>query len=510
MGTHLENMAAWSSAVDAASLPPSVDVRCRMQMLHIVTQIQGSQPIPALRAAGPSRGAARLVDGGSTSVVAAARVHAARAAQADTLDFVIGGATGVGAVTAALACGKGRSLGDLVCAVAAGNEVAGRVGAGMVLGPHHGMGNGWVVSVSAAAAAARMMQLNRTQTAHALALALTAGGPIPRSVLASAGRAAAIGLAVGRGVEAAQLANRGVEGPLDVLEQSGGLMEAGCWVPLSHAFTGLGSAWLTDTVFFPRWPGPVAWHSALDGVDEVLARHVKAADKRLRADQVRSITIRVAAPAVALDQWAVRHGLPDPAGLGHSVRHAIGALVTHHALVVPSSSDDARCGLVAGKVRVVHDISLTMEFIAHALDTVLPLVGGITESELRKLRARVSGPDSLWPRMKWGDIRTFAAQRPDRWLERLRYAPRSLADGQLSAWQWRLGARVEVKTTRGGTWPVTMPIASGGPGTPWEPLQARVLASFGRGDEAVEADGWSVLEMGVESDFEQVVPHLIG
>ena len=147
MGTHLENMAAWSSAVDAASLPPSVDVRCRMQMLHIVTQIQGSQPIPALRAAGPARGAARLVDGGSTSIVAAARVHAARAAQADTLDFVIGGATGVGAVTAALACGKGRSLGDLVCAVAAGNEVAGRVGAGMVLGPHHGMANGWVVSV---------------------------------------------------------------------------------------------------------------------------------------------------------------------------------------------------------------------------------------------------------------------------------------------------------------------------------------------------------------------------
>ena len=510
MATHVETLAAWAAGLELESIPKAVDVRCRLQVLHILTQIQPTPQDKTLRSTGPTRGPAPLVGGGTSSPVHAARLHAARAAVPDKLDFVLGGATGVGAVAAALACAKGATLGRLIEAIVAGNEVGGRVGAAMMLGPHHGLGNGWVYASSAAASAAKMMNLSPTQTAHALAIALVGAGPIPRSVLASAGRPLAIGLAVARGVEAAQLARKGVAGKTDVLEQAGGLMEAGCWVPLSHAYTGLGTAWLTETVSFPRWPGPVAWHSVLDGVHEVLSRHLKAADKRIRADQILAITVRVPAPAVALDQWIVRHGLPDRLGLGHSIRHAIGALVVHHELSVPALDPDPRCGLVAGRVRIEHDISLTMDLMTHALDTVLPLLGGLTEGEIRSLFNRMGGANSIWPRMKWSDARTFAEQRPDRWLERIRYAPRSLSDARISAWQWRFGAHVEVKTSRGGRWPTSVPVASGGPGSSWDPLRSRVVEAFAQDDEGSEADAWAVLDMSAEVGTADVLKHLFG
>ncbi len=509
MATHLVNLSAWASSLDAGELPPRVALRCRMQMLHVVTQMRAMAPAPAWRSAGPARGAARILGGGRTNVVTAARVHAVRAAASDKLDFILGGPTGLGGVCAVLACSKGRTMADMVAAVAAANEVAGRIGSAMSLGPHHGAGNGWVHSASAAVAAARMMGLDAERTAHALAIALAGGGPVPRATLASSSRSTAVGLAVGRGVEAALLASKGVQGQLDLLECSGGLLEAGCWLPLHQALTGLGVAWLTETVCFPRWPGPVAWHAALDCVDEILSRHVKAADKRLRADQVLDITVSVPAPAIALDRWVVRHGRPDAAGMAHSIRHTIGALVAHHELQIPAELEDERCGLVAGKVRVEHDLKLTMDFVAHALDTVLPLIGGITEGEWKRLAGRFEAPESGWPSIGWKDIRTLAQHRPDKWLQRIRYAPRDLSEGRISEWQWRLGAAVEVRTTRGGCWPADRPIASGGPGDAWEPLVERVVGAFAQGDPPAEADAWALLEMATAADSAEVMDCLL-
>lgn len=510
MATHTVKLAEWASDLRSEDLPQAVDLRCRLQLLHFASQAQLAEKNAQLKGLGPKRGPAKLIGGGSSSVVTAARTHAECAAFGDRLDYLLGGCTGVGAVSAALACAKGKTLGDVLCAIAAANEVAGRVGVAMTLGPHHGAGNGWVHAVSAATAAAKVMGLDKHKLANAIAIALTNGAPIGRSLLASEHRAVAIGLAVGRGVEAALLANSGVRGQLDLLESPGGLLELSCWLPLHHAFTGLGAAWLTETVAFPRWPGPPAWHSALDGVDEILARHVKAADKRLRADQVVDITIRVPAPAVALDQWVIRHGRPDPAGAAHSLRHAVGALVAQHELKLPLPLEDERCGLVASKVRVEHDLGLTMDLMGHTLDTVLPLFGGITEGEWRELIGRLSGPGSSWPQVSWRDIRKIAEHRPDKWAQRVRYAPRDLSEGRLADWQWRLGASVEIRTIRGGKWPVSRTFPTGGPGNAWEPLVARVVAAFAQGEESSEADAFALLEMDAGADSGRVMDHLLG
>ena len=155
MATHTVKLAEWASGLVSADVPQTVDRRCRLQLLHVISQAQSVENRAQLRSAGPKRGPAKLVGGGSSNAVTAARAHAECAAAGDQLDYLLGGCTGVGAVSAALACSKGKKFGDVLCAIAAANEVAGRVGAAMTLGPHHGAGNGWVHVVSAATAAAK-------------------------------------------------------------------------------------------------------------------------------------------------------------------------------------------------------------------------------------------------------------------------------------------------------------------------------------------------------------------
>jgi 2-methylcitrate dehydratase PrpD len=487
MAYFVDQLAQFAVSVDADDIPSTVRDRVRLQMLHIAALIDDAPeegPWVGLKKMAPRRGAAKLKRGASTSSVAAAGIHAAMAASTDRLDHLLGGSPGVGAVCAGMAAAKGQNLSALVSAIAVGNEVGGRLGAALLLGPHHGGCAGWVPRVAAAATAGRLMGLSVDQMAHALGMAVVGGGPFPRAVLAGEGRAQAFGSAVSAGVGDAKAAASGVTGQVDVLEAAGGLLEGACWIPLPHAFSGLGEAWLTHTLSFPRWPGPPAFHAALDAVQEILDRHIKAADKRLRADQVAGIKIGLPAPAVALDRWISRRGVHGAAGLGHSLRHAVGALVVDHEFNTRTLSRDDwgarrdRYGDIARLVEVEHDLDLSLDLAGATIGIVAPLFGGITEGEIRDTLGRLSAPEIGWPSLGLSDLKALVTHRPDRWLRTIRYASHDLSDAKLEDWQLRLGASVAISTTRGGNWPDRRATAVGGPSSPFNDLMERVVSAF--------------------------------
>jgi len=512
------SLGEWGAGLDPRGIPKPVLQRAQLQLLHIATLIDEA---PAdgcwtgFRKLGARRGAAYLKGGTTTSTVNSARIHASRAGWTDCLDHLLGGPTGVGAVCAAFGFAKGATLETMLAAVVVGNEVGGRIGSAMLLGPNHSVGSGWVYTTSAAASAGRMMGLGPKQMSHAIALALVAGSAVPRSVIGGEGRALAIGGFVAAGVEAARAAQVGVQGPTDILDAAGGVLDTSCWLPLRHAFSGLGTAWLTETVSFPRWPGPAVWHAALDCVNEILARHVKAADKRLRSDQVTAIHVQLPAPAVALDGWSNRHGLRVSEGLGHALRHAIGALVVEHQLGSAELQPERwaerieRYGDVASRVTVTHDLDLTLGFMGSMVETAAPLIGGITEAEWRNLLGRFETPEVGWPALGIKGLRSIIKHRPDRWLKTVRYAPGDLADARLSDWQLHLGARVELSTTRGGVWPESLTFAKGSPGTPWNQVVEDVSARFASGDPDRLARVQGLIDSGAEVPVASIVEGLL-
>ncbi len=74
--------------------------------------------------------------------------------------------------------------------------------------------------------------------------------------------------------------------------------------------------------------------------------------------------------------------------------------------------------------------------------------------------------------------------RPDRLLERMRYASGELADSRVDEWQLASGADVRIATTRGGSWPASQDMAIASPGWSWEDTQQGVLQKVAGEDDA--------------------------
>ncbi len=488
--TCLTRLAGFARDLTLADVPNTVVQRVRLQHLGFAAVLRQVAALPIARqlaAAGGRRGRARLVTGGSAPGRDAARLHGALGAGLGWGDHLFAGHTGAGALGASWALAKGHSVDELFCATVAANEVAGRLGAALLIGPDRGEALGQVHALAAATAAGWLEGLDRRTLANAMALAVTGAAGIPFGVLAGeqSGAALAIGAAVQHGFDAVQMAKKGVEGPLDAIEAPGGVLDSGCWLPLRAAFTGLGQAWLSETLAYKLLPAADTLQAPLQAVQIVLERHVKAADKRLRPDQVLEIEVKLGAPGWNAVQQASMRGRREAIALPYDLHRAIGALVVSHELDARQlgadwwASHGQAAAKVASRVRVVHDWHQTMDVTRGLVAVFAPLLAGVTFPELRAVSRRAIETHGRLPRAGLGDLVTIVKSRPDQLMEQIRYASGNLSDARLDEWQLRFGAKIRIATTRGGSWPGVQEIAKASPGWSWGETRSLVLAQHG-------------------------------
>jgi hypothetical protein len=285
-------------------------------------------------------------------------------------------------------------------------------------------------------------------------------------------RGLAAGQAALAGAEALELAQAGVEGPLSLLDPGAGLLEAWSWVPLRNALTGLGSAWLTRT-WGPRLvPAGAFCQVPVQAVGEVLRRHIKAADKRLRADQVDKIEIRAGAPTWTTEALFERAGAADPTAAVYSTRRSVAALVVASELG-PAQTDPAwieknaeAIGEVARRVELTHDWSRTYTLLETLVTQLSPLFAGLTRDELRQAGAMARATYGALPAPTLLEAAEMLRRRPDQLWEKLSRSPSDLSSARLEDWQFRFDVEVKLHTTRGGTWPERRSLPEGSPGWP--------------------------------------------
>lgn len=499
MPTTLQQLARWATELDLSHAPPRVRELLRLQHLGSAGILRTLASLPEgaseLRNAG-SRGAGIVIGGRKAPRREALRAHLSLAGSLDWSDTAILGQPLVGSVAGAWAEAKGHSVGDVLRATLAGNEVAARVGASTLLGPSAGLTGSLALATGVATAAGLLRGLDADGLARALALALSAAPALSRRVALAGGsaRSHAWGAAGVAGLDAVDLAARGTGAPLDLLDDRAGPLAAACWIPLRHAFTGLGTAWFTETLSFRLDPVHLCAQVPVQATMEILNRHVKAADKRLRADQVAAVEVHTGLPGWMLEQHM--DTLPGLAAgrVFSSIRRSIGLAVAAHSLHPRELQGDGaartrqRLSQVADRVTVHHDYERTATLVEHAVAVATPLLSGLTPGELREAgRAalawhghRPKAPGPL-------DLVALLRLRPVQLLERLRYAPHDLGQARLSEWQDRLDCEVRLYTTRGGTWPERRAVAEGGPGWPADDTTKRVRERFAGGDEALLA-----------------------
>ncbi|MFZ5479200.1 MAG: hypothetical protein ACOZNI_20720 [Myxococcota bacterium] len=389
-------------------------------------------------------------------------------------DFLLAGRAGLGAVTLPWSMAKGHTVEELALATVIGNEIGGRVGLALLLGPRANHADTHAPAAGGAAAGAWLAGESADGIAHAVAGALAAGGRM------------APGQAAGGtvGVRAAEAAKQAIgrTGDLALLEPSSAFWAPLCQRPLHGAFGGLGHAWLTRTLVV-KPHAAMAWATvAVQAVHEILKRHVKAADKRLRADQVERIEIRAGLLPWSMDVAADPLDPQSPTGLAWSLKRAIGVLVARHGLTAQDLTPEALAekaddiAAVASRVEVVHDWALTLQTVEHFTRVLGPLFAGLSPMELRGVRSRLKETGG-WPRWTTGDLLPIARARPDRVLRNLRVAPGDLGDVRLDEFRWHLPVEVKLYTTRGGWWPERRALPLGS--VPTKDVEAVALAKHG-------------------------------
>jgi 2-methylcitrate dehydratase PrpD len=250
--TLCEEVGRWVAALRLEDVPATVQERAKLQTASIA-----AARAAGARAAAPF--AAVAPDGPAGEVYRSAAASIAH----DWDDYLFMGHSGHSAVPAAAAFAEDPER-ALLAQVAA-NEVAGRLGAALFIGPHNGQFWASIHCAGAAVASSAGIGLGAEQTAHALAIALYQppygmwpGFMGPDSKLLTAAEPAAAG------VRAALLAADGVSGALDVLEHPRGVLANLSFVPRPSMLGGLGRVWLTETLAFKRLPGCAYLQAAVE------------------------------------------------------------------------------------------------------------------------------------------------------------------------------------------------------------------------------------------------------
>src|SRR2546423_8738416 len=192
--------------------------------------------------------------------------NAAASIAHDWDDYLYMGHTGHSSVWAARAFAPDDGERALVAQVAA-NEVAGRLGAALLIGPHNGQFWASIHCASGAVAAGVGLGLDGERIAHALAIALYQppyglwpGFMGPRTKLLTAAEPAV------QGARAAMLAAEGVDGPLGIVEDRRGLLRHLAFTGRPAMLGELGRVWLTDTLAFKPYPGCAYLQPAVDAI----------------------------------------------------------------------------------------------------------------------------------------------------------------------------------------------------------------------------------------------------
>src|SRR3954462_8052082 len=272
----IEQFANWVAGLSVDVIPASVLERARLQAMNTVAAGLAGSTSPAverLREATSYWAAPGAVGVIGTDEewepAAAAYANAAASMAHDWDDYIYMGHTGHSAVWAsrAIADVTGADGDDVLAAQIAANEIEGRLGVALFIGPHNGQFWSAIHCAGAAAAAARLRRLDPEQAAHAIAIALYQppyglwpGFMGPDTKLLTAAEP------VAQGIRAAMLAASGFTGPLDVIENRRGFLAHFSYAPRAEMLDGLGQSWLTDTLAYKEHPGCAYLQPAVEAV----------------------------------------------------------------------------------------------------------------------------------------------------------------------------------------------------------------------------------------------------
>ncbi|MBU4240088.1 MAG: MmgE/PrpD family protein [Actinobacteria bacterium] len=401
--TVLEDVARWVSGLSYDDIPPRVLEVARNQVASVLGAIHAGagcaggkaviRTVDGLSGEGPC---ATYPGGGRTTFYSALLQNCSLSVALDYDDYLFLGHTGHSAVLAPLAVGemRGADTRTVLVAQVAANEVAGRLGGTVAVGPHNGQMWAHIHLLGAAAAASRVLGLDPDMTADAMGIALA--GPVYPLFPAFMGPQSKLLIATVptlTGTVAAFLAEGGMSGPRGILEDPQGFWANFSFVPMPFMLTGFGRAWVTDTVAFKPYPGCAYIDTAMDALFEITGEFRERKGRDIEPEEVLGIEAEASLLTCAMD--AMSSGYLDPEKLSPTNINFSLALSVAIGLIAGTlsgaeltdgflTSNRERILALASRVELRHCAGMTVAFV-RALDRVVDLKAMLREIDLRTL-----------------------------------------------------------------------------------------------------------------------------
>ncbi len=401
-------LAEWAASVTFADIPPRIVRIARAQAASVFASSHAAletedahQVLTALRKHAPAGNSPVLATGETFHLDSALLANCALGMALDYDDYLFMGHTGHSAVWTAWLVGlqTGASVDEILTAQIVANEIGGRIGAACILGPQNGQLWSHIHLAGAALAAGRLFHLNAEQMTHALGIAfaqpnygLFPGFMGPGSKLLTAATPTLTGL------HAARFAEAGLTGNTAILEDGKGFLRHFSYRPIPSMLSGLGRAWLTDTLAIKPYPGCAYIDTAIDTVLRMRER-ILADRGGFDAEAVESIRIDASLLTTEMNRLSTEHLDEDnllPVNINFNIPINVALALLEGELTARVLSDEhlrrRRDVLVplSRKVDLHHEWSHTLALLddLHATLGVQRFFHGFTRSEARWVAAR--------------------------------------------------------------------------------------------------------------------------
>lgn len=402
--TVLDEVARWTSGLQPADIPDRVLEVARNQVLsvlgaaHAGAGCAGGRAVIDTVAGWDEPGVCSRFPGGARTAFQPALLQNCSLAMAlDYDDYLFLGHTGHSAVCVPLAVGEmvGADTPTVLAAQVAANEVGGRLGASVAIGPHNGQMWAHIHLLGAAAAASRVLGLDAEQTANAMGIALAEpvyalfpGFMGPQSKLLVAATPAITG------TTAAFLAQNGMTGARSILEDEQGFWSHFAFVPAPFMMTGFGRAWVTDTIAFKPYPGCAYIDTAMDALFELMDSFARERGRALEPGEVRKVEVEASLLTIAMDAMSSQYMdisrlSPTNINFSLSVSVAVGLLAGQltGAQLTEAFLDGNRQEILglASRVELEHSAPMSVAFI-RSMDEVVDLGSVLAQLDLKTFR----------------------------------------------------------------------------------------------------------------------------
>jgi 2-methylcitrate dehydratase PrpD len=480
-----ERVAAWAATLRYEDIPDVVLERARLQTASVLAAIVATSRTdlhPRLvRAAarwGSGIDASIIPSGPRSPLHAACYVNAAASVAYDFDDYLFAGHTGHSAVVGSLAFSEALGLDGraMIATQVVANEIAGRLGAAALLGPHNGQMWAYIHNIAGAVVAGRALGLDTTSMRDAIGIALAQPPyPLAAGFFGPDSKAVLAGGPLVDGIRAAELAAEGLTGARDVLEGEGGFLKTIPRKPLSFVFDALGSAWVTQSLAFKTIPGCAYIDTPVEALEQIMAQFESKHGRALTPGEVGQIRVEATLFTNGMEKMSAPHRSATlrATDVNFSVKLSFGVLIA------------------AGEISVD---TLGVAALTQRADQIRSVARRVTLKQSVPMNLKMSGLGEI-------GINTLRLVDPT-------YKP-TLEGADFGKYEMRFPARVTLQTGSGEEYVAEVDAPVGAPGRPLEETTNAVRQKFLRAAEGVLADPKAALETALALDREQDMARLI-